>query len=78
MGKLREILGGDDSFQELTKLKTEVNRFVSSELETYNAKVYHYCQQHAISADNIKNFYDAVWGTITVSEGAAWLGRFAL
>lgn len=69
MGKLREILGGDDSFQELTKLKTEVNRFVSSELETYNAKVYHYCQQHAISADNIKNFYDAVWGTITVSEG---------
>ncbi|MBQ7674632.1 MAG: HD domain-containing protein [Alphaproteobacteria bacterium] len=69
MGKVREILCGDDSCQELKKLKTEVNSFVNNELETYNKKVCHYCQQHTISADNIKNFYDAVWGTITVSEG---------
>lgn len=68
MGKVIEIISGEDTCGELDALRTEINSFVSSELTPYNLKVQKYCEQHTITPFNTKNFYDAVWGTIAISE----------
>ena len=69
MGKVLEILKGQDSCLELDKLRGEINDFASLMLGEYITKTEQYCKGHSISPSNTKNFYDSVWGTIEINEG---------
>lgn len=69
MGKVLDILNGVDTCPELNALKQEIGRFVCKVMKPYNERVQVYCNQHRLSSENTKNFYDAVWGTIAINEG---------
>ena len=69
MGKVLEILKGQDSCLELDKLRNEINEFASLMLDDYILKTERYCKGHSLSPSNTKNFYDSVWGTIEINEG---------
>lgn len=73
MGKILEILNGDDSCEELDKLRVDINNFAEIKLKKYIENTKKYCQNHSLSPNNSKNFYDAVWGTIEINEGEIFL-----
>lgn len=73
MGKVLEIIKGEDSCAELDCLRREIETFTKSILSQYLEKTKQYCNQHSLSYNNTKNFYDAVWGTIEINEGEVYI-----
>lgn len=67
MGKVIDFLRSDDRSDYLKKLQNAINIFTKAELGEYLNNLEKYAKYNkAFNGD--KNFYDAVWGTIVISE----------
>ncbi len=69
MGTVLELLTEKGSCPDLDRLRGEIELFTQTLLRDYTERTRLYCNQHTLSPNHTKNFYDAVWGTIEINEG---------